>query len=131
MLVPYASLRNSLYPHPRTHARTQKHSLPVESCNAYGLRFHPILKRCLKGFITVTAPLQHIFQFVRSLFLSTCSSLLLGVLWCITLSPAQSAQQGISPYHSTHYPQISSPGLRCSFFLKIPLFFGRILIVTR
>lgn len=23
------------------------------------LRFHPVLRRCLKGFITVTAPLQH------------------------------------------------------------------------
>ena len=79
------------------------------------LRFHPILRRCLKGFITVTAPLQHIFQFVRSLFLSACSSPLLGFLWCIALSPAQSTQRGISPYHSTHYPQISSPGLRCSF----------------
>lgn len=90
---------------PLTHAHT-------------ALRFHPILRWCLKGFITVTAPLQHIFQFVRSLFLSACSSPLLGFLWCIALSPAQSTQQGISPYHSTHYPQISSPGLRCSFLWR-------------
>lgn len=102
----------------RSLARTHTHALS----HSRALRFHPILRRCLKGFITVTAPLQHIFffhpQFVRSLFLSACSLPLPGFLRCIALSSTQSTQQGISPYHSIHYPQISSPGLRCSLLCR-------------
>lgn len=93
------------------------------------LRFHPVLRRCLKGFITVTAPLQHptppllhpslppVCQ--KCLFFPTaCSFPFPAFLWCIAPSSTQSTQRGISPYHSIHYPQISSPGLRCSLLCR-------------
>lgn len=54
-----------------------------------------------------------------SFFFSTaCSFPFPAFLWCIAPSSTQSTQRGISPYHSIHYPQISSPGLRCSLLCR-------------
>lgn len=90
-----------------------EHHISLNSCT----RAHQ--ESCLKGSVSVTAALQRGFPFVRSLFPLACSSLLFSFLWCVALSPAQSTQWGIIPYHSARYPRISSPGLRCSFPLKI------------
>lgn len=75
------------------------------------LRFHPILRRCLKGFITVTAPLQQASPSPPfcsstlsevSFFPTACSFPFPAPLWCIAPSSTQSTQRGISPYHSIH-----------------------------